>query len=174
MYLHTPPFITHHCEQYATQPTSASYLGIYLLWATMTILSTRVYLNLVFLARGVSEHMTAEVSHIQFAPTSQLGGIKMRVQTTTVGDDNHILTMSDGRRQSHMLFTKFADAVSTCSPRLYSKTQPTRQPFDVESFGSPHGDELATSGQMSPPRSSVRLHSSYAVDTSAHELHLRV
>ncbi|KAG8801680.1 hypothetical protein FRC17_006585, partial [Serendipita sp. 399] len=37
---------------YATQPITTAYLGIYLLWATMTILSTRVYLNLQFLARG--------------------------------------------------------------------------------------------------------------------------
>lgn len=144
---------------YATQPTSASYLGIYLLWATMTILSTRVYLNLVFLARGVSEHMTAEVSRVRFAPATQLGGIKMQVQTTTIADDHHVLTMKDGRRQSSMVFTKFSDA-----------------PFDVESHGSPNRDDVSV-GQRSSPRDSLRQpfsSASFAVGDNAYELNSRM
>lgn len=36
---------------YATQPITGAYKGIYVMWATFTILTTRIYLNLVWLAR---------------------------------------------------------------------------------------------------------------------------
>ncbi|PVF94847.1 hypothetical protein CPB86DRAFT_867295 [Serendipita vermifera] len=71
---------------YATQPLTSAYLGIYLLWATMTILSTRVYHNLMFLVQKPALDATTQVSRAQFASPIQMGGIKMRVQTETFTD----------------------------------------------------------------------------------------
>lgn len=60
-------------------------MGIYLLWAVMTILSTRVYLNLVFLTRKPLFEAT-EVSNVRFAKGPPREGIRMHVQTTTFAD----------------------------------------------------------------------------------------
>jgi hypothetical protein len=57
----------------------------------MTILYTRVYLNLVFLAHRPSLVRT-EVSKVQFAPISRLGGVNMQVETTTLGDRGEVVT----------------------------------------------------------------------------------
>lgn len=68
-------------------------MGVYLLWAIMTILSTRVYLNLVYLARKpvIEEHNSTSQGQ-QFEGRTNFGGIRMRVQTTTVGDAGEIVT----------------------------------------------------------------------------------
>ncbi|KIM30762.1 hypothetical protein M408DRAFT_327748 [Serendipita vermifera MAFF 305830] len=78
---------------YATQPLASAWMGVYLLWAIMTILSTRVYLNLVYLARKpvIEEHNSTSQGQ-QFEGRTNFGGIRMRVQTTTVGDAGEIIT----------------------------------------------------------------------------------
>jgi hypothetical protein len=57
----------------------------------MTILYTRVYLNLVFLAYRPNLEQT-KVSTVQFAPFSRWGGVNMRVETTTLGDRGEVAT----------------------------------------------------------------------------------
>jgi len=78
---------------YATQPLTSAYMGIYFLWAIMTILSTRVYLNLVFLTRNPIIEET-EISNVQFVGSPQMEGIRMHVHTTTFTD---VATIGGGR-----------------------------------------------------------------------------
>jgi hypothetical protein len=80
-------------------------MGVYILWAVMTILSTRVYLNLVFLARGPTPLEPTEISRVQ------LDGIKMRIQTTTIGDAGEVLSFAEHEGRQPMPLAKF-DTVS--------------------------------------------------------------
>lgn len=140
---------------YATQPLSAAYLGIYLLWATMTILSTRVYLNLAFLVRGRHDTETAAVSRVKFASPHRLGGIQMRVQTTTVADNDQTITFGSGGRQNRRMLTTFDTTFSVDAPL-------------------PPLDESLEQGQITHSRDSLRQpfsSQSYARDDDIHELH---
>ena len=98
-------------------------MGVYILWAVMTILSTRVYLNLVFLARGTALEPT-ENSRVQFGLPGQLDGIKMRVQTTTVGDAGEVLNFGDHEGRPPMPLTKF-DTVSFIVEMARNETDST-------------------------------------------------
>ena len=82
-------------------------MGVYILWAVMTILSTRVYLNLVFLARGPALLEPTEISRVQFGFPGRLDGIKMRVQTTTIGDAGEVLNFGEHEGRPPMPLTKF-------------------------------------------------------------------
>lgn len=86
--LYAPSILVNHfplftISQYATQPLYSAYMGIYLLWAVMTILSTRVYLNLVFLARKPTLEQTTHDSRAEFSSPSLLDGIRMQIHRTT-------------------------------------------------------------------------------------------
>jgi hypothetical protein len=61
-------------------------MGIYFFWPVMTILSTRVYLNLVFLAREPTLDLTTDVSRAQFASPSPWGKVRIRRTTTREGE----------------------------------------------------------------------------------------
>ena len=79
----------------------------------MTILSTRVYLNLVFLTRNPIIEET-EISNVQFVGSPQMEGIRMHVHTTTFTD---VATIGGGRygygRRGRGMTL---DSVSICSP----------------------------------------------------------
>jgi hypothetical protein len=70
----------------------------------MTILYTRVYLNLVFLAHRPNFERT-EVSKVQFAPISHRGGVNMQVETTTLGDRGEVVTFGQAGRPAMPMMT---------------------------------------------------------------------
>jgi hypothetical protein len=88
-------------------------MGIYLLWAIMTILSTRVYLNLVFQVRKPTIEQTEE-PNVRFAGSPRREEIKMHVHTTTFDNNTTIGSggYGYGRRGGGMTL----DSVSICSP----------------------------------------------------------
>jgi len=69
-------------------------MGVYLLWAVMTILTSRVYLNLVYLVHGPMLEPT-ELLRGQLTSLNCREGIQMQVQTTTVGDQGEVLYSSE-------------------------------------------------------------------------------
>lgn len=97
-------------------------MGVYILWAVMTILSTRVYLNLVFLARGPVLLEQTEISRAQFGSRGQWGGIRMRVQTTTTGDAGEVLGFEEHEGRPPVPLTRF-DTVSFVDPLTRNKTK---------------------------------------------------
>jgi len=94
-------------------------MGIYLLWAVMTILSTRVYLNLVFLARKPTLEPTTYDSRAEFSSPSLLAGIKMQIQRTTVVEREMVTFGKQGTRLTRPGRT--FDAVRKCSLLLERK-----------------------------------------------------
>jgi hypothetical protein len=122
-------------EQYATQPLASAFMGVYILWAVMTILSTRVYLNLVFLARGPVLEPT-ESSQVQFGSRGKLDGIKMRVQTTTIGDAGEVLSFREHEGRPPMPSAKF-DTVRFVVQTARNESNST-QVFGIDSVL--HGD----------------------------------
>ncbi|KAG8841080.1 hypothetical protein FRB91_005391 [Serendipita sp. 411] len=133
---------------YATQPLTAAYLGIYVLWTTMTLLSTRVYLNLVYLARGGTED--TEVSVHPFHPPTRRGGIKMRVQTTTFADTDHIISFGGQGRRPNQLDSSFGiDTTLPTNGELPWERRPSKEseftrdslderPFTSKSYAENH------------------------------------
>ncbi|KAG8809078.1 hypothetical protein FRC17_003627, partial [Serendipita sp. 399] len=89
---------------YAVLPLTAAYLGVYLLWTTMTVLSTRIYLNLVYLAHGPARDDTSAAITPFNAPVT-FGAIKMRVQTTTFADTECIFSLGPRGRRTNQLDT---------------------------------------------------------------------
>ncbi|KAG8795886.1 hypothetical protein FRC16_009906 [Serendipita sp. 398] len=133
---------------YATQPLTAAYLGIYVLWTTMTLLSTRVYLNLVYLARGGTED--TDVSVHPFDPPTRRGGIKMRVQTTTFADTDHIISFGGQGRRPNQLDSSFGiDTTLPTNGELPWERRPSKEseftrdslderPFTSKSYAEDH------------------------------------
>ncbi|KAG8800734.1 hypothetical protein FRC18_007960 [Serendipita sp. 400] len=118
---------------YATQPITSAYLGIYLLWATMTILSTRVYLNLQFLTRGSRTDTESDftIGTPQFAVPANPGMTTTNAifANITQGDFPHSICLQE--RSSHSPGSPINNARATFLS--LSDTETTRSNDRLES-----------------------------------------